>query len=84
MLDVLPAQLADVAQAVHTADVNKGAVGGQALDNAGIVLADFNILPELFTLDLVFLGRHLVDAADNLAAGAFGDIQADMLPTSLV
>src|SRR5699024_1803020 len=59
------------------------AVGGQALDNAGIVLADFNILPELFTLDLVFLGRHLVDAADNLAAGALGDIQADMLADEL-
>src|SRR5699024_8716410 len=79
MLDVLPAQRADVAQAGHVADVSKGAVGGQALDNAGIVLADFNILPELFTLDLVLLGCQLVDAAGSRAAGAVGDIQADML-----
>ncbi len=43
MLDVVPAQLADVAQAIDAADVNESAVRGQALDNALILLADLNI-----------------------------------------
>ena len=83
MLDVGPAQLADVAQTVHAADVNKGAVAGQALDHAGVLLANFNIGPELLALDLVLLGSDLVDAADDLAAGALGDDKADMLADQL-
>src|SRR5699024_10399102 len=53
MLDVGPAQLADMAQAIHTADIHESAVRGQALDNALILLANFNIGPELFALGLV-------------------------------
>ena len=44
MLDVVPAQFADVAQAIHAADVNKGTVGSQALDNASVLLVNFNLI----------------------------------------
>ena len=73
MLDAVPAQLADVAQAGHTADVNECTVRGQALDDAGVGLADLDACPELLTLSLVLLSGDLVDAADDLAAGALGD-----------
>ena len=73
MLDAVPAQLADVAQAVHTADIDECTVRGQALDNAGVALAHFDICPELLTLCLVLLSGDLVDAADDLAAGALGN-----------
>ena len=83
MLDVGPAQLADVAQAVHTADVREGAVGSQALDNALVLLADLDVGPELLALGLVGLGGHLVDAAHDLTAGTLGDDQLDMLAHQL-
>ena len=79
MLDAVPAQLADVAQAVHTADIDECTVRGQALDNAGVGLAHLDICPELLTLCLVLLSGDLVDAADDLAAGALGNDQLDML-----
>ena len=79
MLDAVPAQLADVAQTVHTADIDECTVRSQALDNAGVGLAHLNVCPELFTLCLVLLSGHLVDAADDLAAGALGDNQLNVL-----
>ena len=83
MLDVVPAQLADVAQAIDTAHVNESAVRSQALDNALVLLADLNIGPELLALGLVGLGSDLVDGADDLAAGALGDDQLDVLANQL-
>ena len=77
--DAVPAQLADVAQTVHTADVNECTVRGQALDDAGVGLADLDACPELLTLSLVLLSGDLVDAADDLAAGALGDDQLNVL-----
>src|SRR5699024_8665607 len=73
----------DVAQAVHAADVHKGAVGGQALDNAGVLLAHLDVGPELFALGLVGFGGDLVDAAHHLAARALGDDQLHMLADQL-
>ena len=83
MLDVVPAQLADVAQAIDTAHVNESAVRGQALDNALILLADLNIGPELLALGLVGLGSDLVDGADDLAACALGNDQLNVLANQL-
>ena len=83
MLDVVPAQFADVAQAIHAADVNKGTVGSQALDNASVLLVNFNVLPELIALCLVFFSSNLVDAADDLAACALGDNQLNVLANQL-
>src|SRR5699024_10862881 len=73
------AQLADVAQAVHAADVDEGAIRGQALDHAGVGLADLDVGPELLAAGLVLLSGDLVDAAHDLAAGALGHDQTDML-----
>ena len=68
---------------IDTAHVNESAVRGQALDNALILLADLNIGPELLALSLVGLGSDLVDGADDLAAGALGDDQLNMLADEL-
>ena len=79
VLDAVPAQLADVAQAVNTTDVNECTIRGQALDNAGVGLAHLNVCPELLALCLVLLSGHLVDAAHDLAARALGDDQLNVL-----
>ena len=63
MLDAVPAQLADVAQAVHTADIDECTVRGQALDNAGVGLAHLDICPELLTLCLVLLSGDQIGRA---------------------
>ena len=83
MLDVGPAQLADVAQAVNAADIHESAVRGQALNNALVLLADLDVSPELLTLSLVGLSSDLVDGADDLAASALGDDQLNVLANQL-
>ena len=79
VLDAVPAQLADVAQAVHAADVHEGTVSGQALHNAGVGLANLNVSPEGLALGSVLLGGNLVDGTNDLAAGALGDDQLHIL-----
>ena len=49
------------------------------MTTSGAGLAYLNVCPELFTLCLVLLSGHLVDAADDLAAGALGDNQLNVL-----
>src|SRR5699024_9227912 len=48
-------------------------------DHAGVGLADLDVRPELLAADLVLLRGDLVDAAHDLAAGALGDDQTDVL-----
>ena len=73
MLDVVPAQFADVAQAIHAADVNKGTVGSQALDNASVLLVNFNVLPELIALCLSF--EHYFDHQLDCFVVHFSDFE---------
>ena len=77
MLDAAPGQLGDVDHAVHAADVNKCAVGGQALDRALVLCADLDGLPNLLGSRLAGLLLHLTDGADNALALAvdLGDVE---------
>ena len=79
VLDATPAELADVNHAVNAADVDKGAVAGEALDNAVVDLADLDLVPDGLGLLAALLLQDGTDGADDAAAAAvdLGDLQAD-------
>ena len=64
--------------AVHAADIDKRAVGGQGLDNAGIVLADLDFAPDLLLSGLALLGSDGTDGADHTAAVDLGNTELDL------
>ena len=76
-LDAVPAQLGNVNHAVHTADIHKCAVGSQGLDGAVVLLAHFDLGPDLLLRSLASLGVDGADGADDTAAGAvdLGNLQ---------
>ena len=65
--------------AVNAADVDKGAVAGEALDNAVVDLADLDLVPDGLGLLAALLLQDGTDRADDAAAAAvdLGDLQAD-------
>ena len=77
VLDAAPGQLGDVDHAVHAADVNKRAVGGQGLDRALVLVADLDGAPDLLRSSLAGLLQDLADRADHALALAvdLGDIE---------
>ena len=54
--------------AVHTADVNKRAVGGQGLDRALVLIADLDGAPDLLRSSLAGLLLDLADRANHTLA----------------
>ena len=69
ILDAVPGQLRDMHHAVHAANVHKGAIRGEALDNAMILLTHFDLRPDLLLGSLAQLVGHGTDGADHTAAG---------------
>ena len=67
---MVPGQLGNMNHAVHAADVHKGAVGSQALNHAMILLAIFDLRPDLLLRGLAGLGGNSTDGADHAAARA--------------
>ena len=67
--------------AVHTADVHEDTVGGHGLHDAGVVLADLDVGPDLSLLGGALLGLDGADGAHDAAAGAvdLGDTEVDLL-----
>ena len=63
--------------AVHAADVNKRAVGGQGLDRAFVLVANLDGAPDLLSGSLAGLLLDLADRADHALALAvdLGDIE---------
>ena len=78
MLDAGPGQLGNVDHTVHTAEVNKRAVGSQGLHNAGVMLTDLELLPQSRFLRLALLAGDKTDGADRtVACGVhFDDLEA--------
>ena len=68
MLDVLPGQLGVVHHAVYAAEVNKRTVGGQVLDCAHVVLADFHGCPECIFLRLALFAEDGADGCKRSVA----------------
>ena len=85
VLDAAPAQLGNVHHAVHAADVDEGAVGSEALDDAMVLLVDLDLVPDLLGGSLAGLSGDGTDGADHSAAGAvdLGDLHADGLTDQL-
>lgn len=80
-MNTAPAQLGYMNHAVDAADVHKGAVAGQGLDNALILFADLNLVPDrLGTLAALGLG-NAADGANNAFAGLvdLGDLETNGL-----
>ena len=65
MLDAQPGQIGEADAAVHSAEVDKSAEIGEALDAAGVDLAHFDLFPEL-------LGELVTGFPLNDADGAYG------------
>ncbi len=67
-------------QAVHAANVHKGAVAGQALDHAGVGFAFLHGLPEGGALGVGLGSQHLADGAHDAAGRiVFFDDQLHLL-----
>ena len=76
-MDTAPAQLGDVDHAVDAADVDKRAVAGQGLDDALVLLADLDLIPDVLdALAALGLG-NAADGADHALAGLvdLGDLE---------
>src|SRR5262249_58096862 len=65
--DALPADLADVEQAVHAAEIDEGAEVAHVADDAGADLALLQLLPQLGALLLAFLFLQRAAADDQVA-----------------
>ena len=81
LVDAAPAQLGHVDHAVDAANVHKGAVAGQGLDHAMILLADLDLVPDgLGALAALGLG-NAADGTDDPLAGLvhLGNLEADGL-----
>ena len=67
--------------AVHAADVHERAVARQALHDALVDLADFDLVPNGLGLLLALALQHGTDGADHAPAAAvdLGDLEADLL-----
>ena len=68
MLDAPPGQLGDMDHAVHTADIHEGAVGSEGLDNALILHAHLDGLPDLGLSLLAGLVQQGLDRANDTVA----------------
>ena len=77
VLDAAPGQFGHVDHAVHTADVHKGTIGSQRLHRALILLALFDVCPDLGGLGSALLCLNSADGAHHTAAGTvdLGDTQ---------
>ena len=80
-LDAGPGQLGDVDHAVHAAQVDEGAVGGQGLDFAVVDLAHLDVGPEFFLFGFLLVVQNRTDGADSTAAAVvdLNDLEADVL-----
>ena len=67
-LDAVPAQLGNVNHTVHTTDIHECAVRSQGLDNAVILSAFLNLVPNLLLSSLTGFSRNCTDRADHTAA----------------
>ena len=77
-MDATPAELGHVDHAVNAADVDKCAVAGEGLDNAGVLLADFDLVPDGLGALAALSLSNAADGADNALARLvdLGDLQA--------
>ena len=85
-VDAVPAELADVDQAVGAAEVDEGAVGGEAADAALDHVADLELLEELLALAGAVLVHRRLLADDEAVALAVDleDLDLDLLAQQLL
>ena len=79
MTDSVPGQLGDVNHTVNTADINKCAVAGEGLDNALVLVADSDGLPDLCLSLTASLIAQLLDGTDYTATCAVDLGDADLV-----
>ena len=85
LLNALPAELGHMNHAIDAADVHKCTVRGEGLDGTFILLADFDLVPDLLGLGLALFVADGADGADNTTASLidFGDAKLDSLTQKL-
>ena len=76
--DAAPADLGDMDHAVHAANIDERAIGGQALDSAGVFLADLDLAPDLLGVLLALTVEDGADGADHALTTTvdLGDLEA--------
>ena len=68
MLDTRPGEFRYMNHTIHTAKIDKSAVTGQALDHAGVGLANLNLAPELLRQRLALFAQNSTDRPYHAAA----------------
>ncbi len=81
LVDAAPAQLRDMDHTVNAADIDECAVAGEGLDNALVLLADLDLVPDGLSALTALSLRDTADGADNALASLvdLSDLEADSL-----